>query len=31
MFSKKKWIHDAFCTGAIRRDRQGKVIHLSGS
>jgi acyl-homoserine-lactone acylase len=31
MFSKKKWVHDAFCAGAIRHDRQGKVIHLSGS
>jgi hypothetical protein len=31
MFSKKQWIHDAFCTGTIRRDREGKVLHLHGT
>jgi acyl-homoserine-lactone acylase len=29
MFSHKRWVHDAFCAGAIRRDK-ASVVHLSG-
>ena len=30
MFSKKKWIHDRFCTSAINADKNRKVVHLTG-
>jgi acyl-homoserine-lactone acylase len=30
MFSKKHWVHDAFCASAIRADRQGHVLRLRG-
>jgi len=30
MFSKKRWVHDAFCGAAIRHDPNRAVLHLSG-
>ncbi|HWB65623.1 MAG TPA: penicillin acylase family protein [Mycobacteriales bacterium] len=30
MFSKKHWVRDRFCAGAIRADKHRTVLHLSG-
>jgi hypothetical protein len=31
MFSKKKWIHDRFCTSAIKADKNRRVSRLVGT
>ncbi len=31
MFSKKRWVHDRFCTAAISSDPHKRVLHLSGT